>query len=213
MFLRAHASTRKRSDRRHKSRNPRWSQQENQRPIQRTHYQSGAYSIKQLPLQTTVTMNTGTNSTTSRFSTINSTVGGVGQGQSSYFIYDNGWSRLNYDNVQRFESREMKEASKFLSEFDETVSHLEKVEQGSGGRKLDTVKAGYQKEDFVDIEECLMNAKLDKRQKQALFIMVLCFDAEMPATLFDKLCKSQTMKAMFGEVFNDESIKLLTDLA
>ena len=213
MILRAHTSTKKRSELRHKPKNPRWRQQENQRPTLRTHDQTGAYSIKQLAFPTTAIMSTTTNSMASRFATVNSTVGVEREGQSSYFIYDNGWSRLSYDNMHSSESREMKEASKFLSEFDETLCHFEKLEHGSGRRQVNAVKAGSQKEDFVDIEECLMKAKLDKRQKQALFVMVLCFDADMPATLFDKLCKSQTMKAILGEIFNNESIKLLTDIA
>ena len=124
-------------------------------------------------------------------------------------------SNMEYQSTKddRIESLDVKEASDFISEFDTAIRRLEEREQVRNRGKSNLPVANSQSEDRLNIEECLVKAKLSTKQKQALFIMVLCFDADIPVAVFEKLCKSQTMKTICDKMFNDKSIKLLTEIA
>ena len=154
-------------------------------------------------------MNTRANSTPRKISSINSAFGRLTIRQPNYLVSSNELDSVSDDKC---ETVDISDASEFISEFDEAIKQLEKLEQVNVKRRASSLFEAPQKEEF-GIEECLTKARLDTRQKQALFVTILCLDAEIPATVFEKLCKSATMKAICDEMFNNESIRLLTEIA
>ena len=155
------------------------------------------------------TMDTRTNSTVSKRSS-KSSVSRIPVRQPNFLTVNDEYDGVNAGGNS---SIEIREASDFISEFDAAMCRLEKLEQAKDKRKPSRLSMGSQKDDKFNLEECLMKAKLNKKQKQALLIMILCFDAEFPATVFEKLCKSHTMKVICDEIFNDKSIGILTEIA
>lgn len=131
--------------------------------------------------------------------------------RSSSSAYNNG-DEKDISKADGSSSVEMQEATEFITDFDAALFQLEQLERGKerGVSKLSMVS---QEEHQLEFEEFLVKARLSKKQKQALLLMILCFDAEIPASVFEKLCKSHTMKAICDEVFNNKSIGILTEIA
>ena len=151
------------------------------------------------------------NSAVSRNSRQHSGIGGVSRSQENSSMAkdrkDQEHARKNQSSVG------IQEASEFISDFDAAMCRLEQLEQVEVSKRTGKLSRAHKEEVQFDFEAFLLKTNLNKKQKQALLLLILCFDADFPASVFERLCKSHTMKAICDEVFSTKSVGMLTEIA
>ena len=111
-------------------------------------------------------------------------------------------------------SKEMEDAEEFISEFDKAMTRLEELESKPLMKRDSKLSKSSNEGERFDLEEFLKKARLTRKQKQGLLLLILCFDADFPVTVFDKMTRSHTMKLICEEIFDGaQGLSLLTDIA
>eukprot|EP00794_Sanderia_malayensis_P020361 gene20361-22369_t len=97
---------------------------------------------------------------------------------------------------------DVQEATDFIKEFDKTLEQLEDVEKrlSWNHRPSQVVNARD------DLDKLLGIKEMTKKQKQALLLLLLCCDADIPASVFRNLSKSETMCKIMDELLHGENV-------
>ncbi len=113
-------------------------------------------------------------------------------------------------NSQRLNNHyDIHEATAFICEFDKTIEHFKKVEKNisSDAQKI----SNEPKEKSYDLDDFLKETQLGKTQKQALLLLLLCYEADFPASMFSTLCESVTMRKIMDKLFQGKNASRLLE--